>query len=334
MSSTHILDRAREIAETVLFPASLAVDAATAVPAGHLDLLADEGFYGLVAAPELGGPGVDFATMCAVVETLASACLCTTFVWMQHHGVLRRLAAGQSAQLRADWVPRLVSGECRAGVALGGTLPGEPRLTARRTADGYVLDGHSPWVTGWGMVDVLAVAARDGDTLVWVLLDAKESDTLTVRPLRMVSVAASNTVTVTCTGHTVPAERLLGTEDYAAWARADAGGLRFNGSLALGLTSRCATLLGPGPLDAELAACRTRLDTACEADMPAARAAASELAVRAATTLVASTGSQAVLLDQHAQKLAREALFLLVFASRPGIRQALLPRLIAAPALP
>jgi alkylation response protein AidB-like acyl-CoA dehydrogenase len=329
-----ILSRAGKIADTVLFPATLAVDAATRVPASHLDLLADEGFYGLVAPAELGGPDVDFETVCAVVETFASACVCTTFVWMQHHGVLRRLAFGQSESLREEWLPGLVSGERRAGVALGGTLPGEPRLTARRTADGYVLDGYSPWVTGWGMVDVLAVAARDGDTLVWVLMDAKETDTLTVEPLRMVSVAASNTVTAGFTGHQVPADRLIRVEDYDGWAKTDAGSLRMNGSLALGLTSRCCTLLGTGPLDAELAACRTRLDTTSEADMPAARAAASELAVRAATTLVAATGSQAVLLDQHAQKLAREALFLLVFASRPGIKKALVPRLIATPAVP
>jgi hypothetical protein len=35
--------------------------------------------------------------------------------------------------------------------------------------------------------------------------------------------------------------------------------------------------------------------------------------------------------DQHAQRLAREALFLLVFGSRPGIKSALLRRLGATP---
>jgi hypothetical protein len=35
-----------------------------------------------------------------------------------------------------------------------------------------------------------------------------------------------------------------------------------------------------------------------------------------------------VLLDQHAQRLAREAIFLLVFGSRPVIRDALLARLM------
>jgi hypothetical protein len=42
-------------------------------------------------------------------------------------------------------------------------------------------------------------------------------------------------------------------------------------------------------------------------------------------------GSRAVTVDQHAQRLAREALFLLVFGSRPGIKSALLRRLGATP---
>jgi hypothetical protein len=38
---------------------------------------------------------------------------------------------------------------------------------------------------------------------------------------------------------------------------------------------------------------------------------------------VAATGSRAILADEHPQRLAREALFLLVFASRPAIKQSL-----------
>ena len=57
--------------------------------------------------------------------------------------------------------------------------------------------------------------------------------------------------------------------------------------------------------------------------MPGARAAACELAFRATGALVASQGSRAILADQDAQRLAREALFLLVFGSRPPIRETL-----------
>jgi len=61
--------------------------------------------------------------------------------------------------------------------------------------------------------------------------------------------------------------------------------------------------------------------------MADARAAASELAVRAAAALAVRDGGYAVAVDQHAQRLAREAVFLLVFGSRPAIKSALLQRL-------
>jgi hypothetical protein len=63
--------------------------------------------------------------------------------------------------------------------------------------------------------------------------------------------------------------------------------------------------------------------------LPAARAAAAELAMRAATALAVQAGSKGILLDQHAQRLVREAMFLLVFGSRPAIRAELLARLLA-----
>src|SRR4051794_37966575 len=147
-----ITDVARAVADEVLFPAALRIDESGVFPTSHLDLLADRGLYGLAVPPEAGGGGIDFATECRVVEALATGCLCTTFVWLQHGGAARRVAVNGSDELRAEWLPDLVSGRRRAGVALGGTLPGKSVLTARATENGYVLDGHSPWVTGWGIV--------------------------------------------------------------------------------------------------------------------------------------------------------------------------------------
>ena len=88
-------------------------------------------------------------------------------------------------------------------------------------------------------------------------------------------------------------------------------------------------MLGPGPLDDEVTACRERLDAALgvgPGPMADARAAASELALRAAAALTVQDGASAITVDAHAQRLAREALFLLVFGSRPGIKSALLRR--------
>jgi hypothetical protein len=144
----------------------------------------------------------------------------------------------------------------------------------------------------------------------------------------LTAARASRTATLTFTGHAVPADRFTGAEPYDAWAASEVSGSALNGFLALGVADRCRRLLGDSPaaeaLAAELAACRAALLAADATGTPPARAAASELAMRAATTLAVQTGSRSVLLDSPAQRQIREAAFLLVFGTRPAIRDALL----------
>ena len=324
--------RARELGGQVFGPAAMEVEAAQRVPPEHLDLLAAEGFYGLAGPREAGGLDLPFPVACRIIEILAGACLSTTFVWMQHHGVVRAVAGTGNTALRSQLLGPLCRGERRAGVALAGLLPGPARLRARPAEGGYVLDGTSPWVTGWEYLDTLHVAARqDDDTIVWAVLDAGpghgggtgDRSSLTAEPLPMVAVMASSTVQLRFTAHPVPQDRVTGTLPLEQWPSRDAAGLRANGSLALGLTARCCELIGPGPLEGQLARCRAALDAADPAAMPGARAAACELALRATAALVVTQGSRAILADHDAQRLAREALFLLVFGSRPPIRKAL-----------
>lgn len=60
---------------------------------------------------------------------------------------------------------------------------------------------------------------------------------------------------------------------------------------------------------------------------PRERVAQPVLAMRAAVTLAVQTGSSSVLLDSHARRLVREAAFLLVFGTRPRIKEELLKAL-------
>jgi alkylation response protein AidB-like acyl-CoA dehydrogenase len=323
-----VLARARVLADELLFPAAPAVDAVGAVPRAHLEALAAAGLYGLTGPEDAGGLGADAATAAAVIEALAGGDLATTFIWLQHLGVVGALAHGP-VDLRREFLADLCAGRRRAGVALqAATRPGPGAVRVHRDGGTLVLDGAAPWVTGWGHVDVLLMAARDdADGVRFVLIDAAPGPTLTATPQRMVAVTASATVELQLHGHRVPAGRLVRSVPLTELRAGDAAGLRPNGSLALGLVARCARLLGPSPLDGELVAVRTRLDTAGPGELPAARAAASALAHRATGLLVASTGSRAVLAGAHAQRLAREALFLLVFGSRPAIKQALVAEL-------
>ena len=69
--------------------------------------------------------------------------------------------------------------------------------------------------------------------------------------------------------------------------------------------------------------CSSDLAAAAKPDaaaLAAARAAASVFAFQAAGLLVGAAGSRSILMGEQPQRLAREALFLLVFGSRPAIK--------------
>ncbi len=326
--------RAAQIAEDVLFPAALAVDVTGELPPSHLDLLAAEGFYGVAAPVEAGGLGPDdFASAAAIIEAFASGCLATAFVYLQHHGPV--IAAGFSRQpgITQRFLGPLARGERRAGIALSGLRAGPGQLNIEEVPGGYRLDGDAPWVTGWGMIDTVQVAACGADGIIrYLLADAVDVPTLAATGLDLVAANASSTVNLRFAGHLVPADRLTGEVPYDEWRAGDAGGSALNGFLATGVAARCCALIGPSPLDDELAACRAALLAADKQSTPAARAAAAQLALRAATILVVRTGARSVLRDNHAQRLLREAAFLHVFGTRPAIKAELLSRYGDAPA--
>jgi alkylation response protein AidB-like acyl-CoA dehydrogenase len=336
MTRTPGVLAAAYLADEVLFPDAMRVDRLDALPVSHLDAFAAAGLYGAPVPADAGGLGLALAEVGMVVEELAGGCLAATFVLVQHFRLVTTLAAeGTPSALRARWLTSACQGRTRGGIALTGLIPGPPQLRAEPADGGWRLDGTAPWVTGWGLIDLVQVVARGpDDTVVTLIMDAAAQPGLTVTRQRLAAVDASVTVRLGFDGVVIPPERFVDQVPFDPAVSVQPAGLRINGSLALGVARRCARLLGPSPLDDEVDACRERLDAALGGDpapMADARAAAAELALRAAAALAVRDGGHAVAVDQHAQRLAREAVFLLVFGSRPGIKSALLQLLGATP---
>lgn len=302
------------------------VDKAESVPVDHLDALADVGLYGAFAPLDEGGLGLSFVEMCGAVEELASACMASTFVWIQHFRILAAVLDPEAPPSLRAQLSSVVRGEIRGGVALGGLLPGPARLRAAPSTNGWSLSGDAPWVSGWGLIDTLFVAARGpDDTVVNLLVPAKDQPGVVVSRCRLSALNASVTVSLAFESLFVEDDHMIGEVPFDP-TRERPEGLRVNGSLALGLSRRCCDRLGPTALDDELLSCRDELDTADAEAMPRARARACELAVRAAHALSVQRGSSSVLDGDVAERSTREAALLLTFGSRPAIRQALLER--------
>ena len=319
-NAVSLVDRAADFADRRLFDAAIATDRSGHVPTVLLDEMRDLGLFGVFSPASVGGHDLAPSERHRIVEVLAGGCLTTTFIWLQHAGPAAA-TAGASGAVHAFAEP-LASGRCTGGVAFAHLLrSGPPTLTASANGGGWVLNGVAPYVTGWGWINVVLVAARCGDEIVWLLLDAVASASLNASRLQLAAVDASETAVLTFDQHAVPADRLVRIDRYAEWLVGYRAGLRANGSLALGVAGRCARLLGDRDLVEQVDAARSVLDAADTDALPSARSEASLLAMRAATMLVTSKAGRSVLGDDHAQRLAREAMFLLVQGQTSEIRE-------------
>ena len=202
-----MLAAARALADDVLFPDAMRVDRLDVLPVAHLDALAAAGLYGAPAPVEAGGLGLDLRQVSGVAEELASGCLATAFVWVQHFRLLMTLAVGGApAALRDRWLASACRGTTRGGIALAGLMPGPVMLRAAPADGGWRLDGAAPWVTGWGLIDLLLVVARGpDDTVVTLIMDATDQPGLTVTRQRLAAVDASVTVRLGFDGVRIPA---------------------------------------------------------------------------------------------------------------------------------
>ncbi|ROZ98035.1 acyl-CoA dehydrogenase family protein [Gordonia sp. OPL2] len=335
---TRLIEDAYRIADDVLFPAAAEVDRSGEIPTSHWTQLADAGLFGIAAPEEAGGPGLGFEQVVEVLEVIISGCLSTGFTWLQHHGVVISLAGTTNSALRRELYDDAREGRVRAGVAYAGVVPTPPRMRATRTDRGWVFDGYAPFVSGWGIVDVLQVSARDVETddviAAIVPIDPCPPD-IEVMPLHLGAVDASHTVALKISGLAVADERVVSRVTLDDFFASQNVGVRLNGTLPLGLLRRCTSLLDiSGHSDAARAIrersshVRSRLDAgmADAAALIEARADAAQLALDATATLIAAEGGRALLRGSTPERLAREALFTLVAASRPQLKDLLVER--------
>lgn len=162
-----IQDAARAFAEAELAPHSAEWDETKTFPVDVMRHAAEMGFCGIYAQEEHGGMGLGRVEAAVIFEELARGDVSTAAFISIHNMATWMIDGFGSNDLRARYVPSLVSMEKIASYCL--TEPGSGsdaaamRTTAVKDGDHYVLNGSKAFISGAGTSDVYVVMARTGE---------------------------------------------------------------------------------------------------------------------------------------------------------------------------
>lgn len=306
--------------------------------------------YGLPAAflPSTdGAPGTSERSQLALLQELASGCLTTAFIYTQFIAACRRLS--RSGWARERLMPALRSGASWATVGISHLSTSRqhttPPLRAHHTADGWRLDGHTPWVTGAAYADWLVVGATadDGGQLLFAV--ERAADSVVPGPgLEMLALSASCTDRVHFHQTLVADEqRLAGPVSQVllepAGRGGGVGGLATS-ALALGLSRRAidglieeqrkqqrpSLQMTIERLGRRMAEAETQMDSLL-LDPPRGipgelRTAANQLALDSSQALLTAAKGEGFRWEHPAARLVREALFFLVWSCPMAVADA------------
>jgi len=127
--------------------------------------ICDLGWTGILVPEEYGGSGMDYRTFGIVLEEMGRGLTASPLLASGLVGTSAFLLAGSDAQKR-EYLPGIVSGEIIATLAIDETSQHDPKgvaLVAKKTSDGYQLNGHKQFVLEGAAADLLVVAARTSD---------------------------------------------------------------------------------------------------------------------------------------------------------------------------
>jgi alkylation response protein AidB-like acyl-CoA dehydrogenase len=160
----QMLETIRRFVDREVIPVASTYEHADEYPGPLVERMRELGLFGATIPVEYGGLGLDYSTYALIVEELCRG-------WMSLSGVLNTHLMfafhvgthGTEAQ-KQHWLPRLATGEERAGFCLTEAHAGSDtqniRTVARRDGDHYVVNGSKMFITNARTATVFSLVAK------------------------------------------------------------------------------------------------------------------------------------------------------------------------------
>jgi alkylation response protein AidB-like acyl-CoA dehydrogenase len=310
-------------------------DQTGAWPEQDLDVLNHAGAMRWAVPAHFGGEDLSAIELHYRYEAIAAASLATSLILTQRDSAIGIITASHNASAQEELLPRLARNTIFATVGIAQLTTsrqhGEPALIASPHAGGYRINGVIPWSSGADRSAYVVAGAAVGPRQILFALPTDSEGVTVQTPLPLVALSASHTAAIRCDDVMIDEKLLLaGPADNVLSGRRKT--LPIGQSfLALGLARGALDLIAEHDsqlarstqerFEEQLRALRAEVLTFCGPSQPAQpeagprlRGACNELALRVAHSAVALYKGTGLLAGHPAQRLAREALFLLVWS--------------------
>lgn len=163
-----LIDTVRRFVAERLRPLEADVEAADAIPDTVIAEMKEMGLFGLSIAEEYGGLGLNMVEECRVAIEMGRTTPAFRSSFGTNVGIgSQGLVMAGTAEQKADWLPRIASGEIVTSFALTepdvGSDSGSVKTRAVRDGDVYRLSGTKRYITNADKAQLFTVMARTGE---------------------------------------------------------------------------------------------------------------------------------------------------------------------------
>jgi butyryl-CoA dehydrogenase len=278
-----------------------------------------------------GGEGIDPLELHLRYESIASASLATALIVSQRDSAVGLIDGSENDPLRQQILPELAKGESFSTIGIAQlTTSRQAGLRAKTSAHGFILDGKIPWSTGAAKAKTIVAGAvtEDNQQILFVLPSDLPGVSIDP-PMELVALRSSWTSQVRLDAVELDRRQILRGPAAKVLGGGTKGIPLAQAFLAFGLCRGALQLMASENSDRsrslvarfeeQLATIRTEVLEICRARresdaIPRLRGACNDLAVRITQSAVALFKGSALRLDHPAQRLAREAMFFLVWS--------------------
>ncbi|MFK0244344.1 acyl-CoA dehydrogenase family protein [Amycolatopsis azurea] len=161
---SEILATVRQFVDKEVIPRAQELEHSDTYPADIVEGMKEMGLFGLTIPEEHGGLGESLLTYALVVEEIARGWMSVSGVINTHFIVAHMISRHGTAEQKQHFLPRMATGEVRGSFSMSepdlGSDVAAIKTRARKTDDGYVIDGSKMWLTNGGSSTLIALLVK------------------------------------------------------------------------------------------------------------------------------------------------------------------------------